>query len=51
MTNNEKEMIDLIRNNENPVRAYEIVLELILACLTPNESFASTTLACPQEHA
>lgn len=51
MTKNEKELINLIRKNEDPARAFTTALELILLFLKQDESSASTTLACPQERA
>ncbi len=51
MTKTEKELINLIRKNENPAQAFTTAFELILLFLKQGESSASKTLACPQERA
>ncbi len=34
MTDNELELIKMIRDNENPARAFVTAMEIILSCLT-----------------
>lgn len=41
MTNNEIELLTLIRENDNPERAFVTAIEIILSYLTHPESFES----------
>ena len=39
MTNNEIELIEMIRSNENPAQAYITAMEIIVQYLNRHESF------------
>lgn len=43
MTDNEKELLNIIRSHDNPERAIEIALELMLTFLTPHEEPPDTS--------
>lgn len=45
MTDNEKELLNIIRNHDNPERAIEIALELMLDFLKPHEEPPDTLSA------
>lgn len=49
MTDNERELLNIIRNSNNPERALELALNIIVDFLTPPESFREPSSACPPE--
>ena len=49
MTANEKELINLIRENDNPEQALVTAVETILIYLKQHESFEVQAFACLQE--
>ena len=51
MTNNEKELIRIIRENDNPEQAMLIAVETILSFLEQHESCQEPNLACLQVQA
>ena len=51
MTDNEKELLDIIRNHENPERAIEMALALMIDFLKPREEPPDTFSAHLQESA
>ena len=51
MTENEKELIKLIRENDNPERALMTAAVIILGFLKQHGSDSITSVACLQEHA
>lgn len=46
MTDNEKELLNIIRNHDNPEQAVQIALELMIAFLKPHEE-PPDTLSVP----
>ena len=51
MTNNELELITLIRENDNPERALLTAIDIILLSLAQHESSQSQAVACLQAQA
>ena len=51
MTENEKELIKIIRENDNPEQALMTATVIILDFLKQHESSAGQALACLQEYA
>ena len=51
MTDNEKELLNIIRSHDDPERAIEIALELMLDFLKPHEEPPDTLSARLQESA
>ena len=49
MTSNEIELINLIRENDNPEEALAMALDSILFFLTAHEAYQERTLACLRE--
>lgn len=49
MTENEKELIELIRNSEDPSKALEIAIGVITAFLERQESCQLPSACCPPE--
>lgn len=49
MTDNEKELLNIIRGHDNPERAVEIALKTILAFLEQDGSFREQPVVCPRE--
>ena len=49
MTNNEMELIRLIRENDDSGQACQVAIDIILSFLTPPESSQSQDLAYQQE--
>ena len=49
MTNNEIELINLIRENDNPEQALLTAIDIILLSLTQHESCPVPSVACLQE--
>lgn len=48
MTNNEQELLNIIRNNDNPERAIEIAITLMIDFLKPREEPPNTSFEHPQ---
>ena len=48
MTENERQLIDIIRNNENPEQALITATAIILDYLTRHESFEARAADCPR---
>ena len=48
MTNNEIELLKLIRENDNPEQALVTAIEIIILCLTQPESFEEPSLVSVQ---
>lgn len=48
MTENERQLIDIIRNNENPEQALITATAIILDYLTQHESFVARAADCPR---
>ena len=48
MTANEKELINLIRENDHPEEALVTAVEIILSYLEQHESFEGQAVACLQ---
>ena len=49
MTNNEIELLNLIRENDNPEQALVIAIKIIISYLTQPESFElSSVVDCPE---
>ena len=46
MTNNERELINIIRNHDNPEKAIEIAIQTILAFLEQDESSVEQSVVC-----
>lgn len=51
MTDNELELLYIIRNNENPEQALKIAFELMLDFLVPPEALRDTSSERPPESA
>ena len=51
MTENELQLVNLIRNSAHPEQAIVTALTVILDYLKPSESFEGQAPAYPQEHA
>lgn len=51
MTINEQELLNIIRNNDNPERAIEIAIALMIDFLKPREEPPNTFSEHPQEFA
>lgn len=51
MTENEKELLETVRNHDNPEQAMEIALDIILKFLMQLESSRSQSSACLREPA
>lgn len=51
MTNNEKELLNLIRTHDNPERAIEVALKLMVDFLERREELQGTSSARPRESA
>ena len=49
MTDNEKELLNIIRHSDNPDVAIEIAMSVILDFLKPRESSQAPSVACPLE--
>jgi hypothetical protein len=49
MTNNERELINIIRNHDNPEQAIEIAITTILAFLEQQKSFEEQAPAYSRE--
>ena len=50
MTNNEKELIHIIRNNDNPAKALETAVAIIADFLKQLESSEAQAAVYPPEH-
>lgn len=48
MTNNEIELIEIIRENDNPERALMTATLIVLGYLKQHGSFEEQAVACPQ---
>ena len=48
MTDNERELLNMIRTHSNPEVAVQGAVEVILAYLAQHESFLEPSVACPQ---
>ena len=48
MTDNEHKLLNLIRENDNPGRAFVIAVEIIVKYLTQSESSEESSLVCSQ---
>ena len=51
MTNNEKELLNIIRQHSNPEQALEIAINTILDFLKQHESYQEPSVVCSQESA
>lgn len=51
MTENEYELLNIIRNHNNPEQALDVALQIILAFLEQLESFQGRDSVCPRESA
>ena len=51
MTENEQELLYIIRNNDDPTKALEIAINIILDFLKQDESSQEQQPACSQESA
>ena len=51
MTNNELELLYIIRTNENPKKALEVALELLIDFLEKPEALQDTSSVHPRESA
>lgn len=49
MTDNEKELVNIIRHSDNPDAAIEIAMGVILDFLKPRGSSQAPSSACPRE--
>ena len=49
MTNNEMELLKLIRENDKPETALMTAVTIILGFLKQHESFEEQVVVCPQE--
>lgn len=49
MTENERELIKIIRENDNPEKALTTAIEIILLFLTQQQSFGGQVVAEPRE--
>lgn len=49
MTNNEKELLNIIRNHGDTEQALNIAINTILEFLKQDESFAEQSVACSRE--
>lgn len=50
MNTKETELISLIRQSDNPIKAIETATKVILGFLVPLESSQQPSPACPQAH-
>ena len=50
MKSTEAELINLIRQTDNPIKAIETATKVILGFLVPLESSQQPSPACPQAH-
>ena len=48
MTDNELELLYIIRNNENPEKALEIAIQTIIEFLERSESYQEPSVVCPR---
>lgn len=48
MTENEKELLNIIRTHDNPEQALEIATRIILSFVEPHESSQEQSAACQQ---
>ena len=48
MTNNELKLLSMIRENDNPERAFVKAIEIIIKYLEQPESFEESSLVCSQ---
>lgn len=48
MTENEKELLRIIRTHDNPEQALEIATKIILSFVKPHESYQEQSAACQQ---
>jgi hypothetical protein len=51
MSNNEKELITIIREHDNPEKALEIAFDLLLTFLDGREAPQGTSSVCPRASA
>ena len=51
MTDNERELLDMIRNHKNPEEALKGAISVILAYLSQHESSEAPSFSVPQESA
>ena len=51
MTNNEKNLLNIIRSHDNPEQAIEIAIKIMIEFLKQDESSQEQPLACPRESA
>ena len=49
MTNNERELIKILRENDNPEKALKIAMDLMIDFLTSYEALQDTSFVPPQE--
>lgn len=48
MTDNELELLYIIRTHENPEKALEIAIQTIIEFLEQSESYQEPSVACPR---